>query len=156
MIEMEPVGYVRAARKEPSDDFWGGAAATIVLAEGFEADALAGIEEFSHVEIVYCFHRVDADKVVRRGRRPRGNPLWAEVGIFAQRGKDRPNRIGTTITRIVRREGRTLAVAELDAIDGTPVLDLKPVMREFLPKEPVRQPPWATDLMRSYWSVPER
>jgi tRNA (Thr-GGU) A37 N-methylase len=56
----------------------------------------------------------------------------------------------------VRREGRTLAVAELDAIDGTPVLDIKPVMREFLPREAVRQPAWATDLMRSYWSVPER
>ena len=45
-----------------------------------------------------------------------------------------------------------LFVADLDAIDGTPVLDLKPVMQEFLPREPVRQPEWSRELMREYWS----
>jgi tRNA (Thr-GGU) A37 N-methylase len=47
--------------------------------------------------------------------------------------------------------GRTLAVSELDAIDGTPVLDIKPVMQEFLPREPVSQPNWVSELMREYW-----
>jgi tRNA (Thr-GGU) A37 N-methylase len=73
------------------------------------------------------------------------------VGIFAQRGKTRPNRIGSTICRIVGVEGRTLVVAELDAIHGTPVIDIKPVMQEFLPREPVRQPEWAHQLMKNYW-----
>jgi tRNA (Thr-GGU) A37 N-methylase len=51
----------------------------------------------------------------------------------------------------VRVDGRSLHVAELDAIDGTPVLDIKPVMVEFLPRGAVRQPPWSHELMRRYW-----
>jgi tRNA (Thr-GGU) A37 N-methylase len=50
-----------------------------------------------------------------------------------------------------KREGRVLTVQGLDAVDGTPVLDIKPVMTEFLPREPVRQPAWAGELMRGYW-----
>ena len=76
---------------------------------------------------------------------------WPRVGIFAQRGKNRPNRIGTTIVRILRREGRILYVAELDAVDNTPVLDVKPVMEEFLPRTALRQPAWSHELMRRYW-----
>ena len=74
------------------------------------------------------------------------------MGIFAQRGSARPNRVGATIVRIVGREGRALQVAGLDAADGTPVLDIKPMMREFLPREPVRQPSWASELMAEYWA----
>jgi tRNA (Thr-GGU) A37 N-methylase len=74
------------------------------------------------------------------------------VGIFAQRGKNRPNRLGATIVRVLGVEGLSERVAGLDAIDGTPVLDLKPYMEEFGPRGPVRQPAWASDLMRSYWS----
>jgi tRNA (Thr-GGU) A37 N-methylase len=154
MIEMEPAGCERGARGAVGR-FRGGAAATIVLAEGYEADALSGIEEFSHAEIVYCFIASTRTRSCAAGAVPAGIRCGPKSDL-AQRGKDRPNRIGTTIARLVRREGRTLAVAELDAIDGSPVLDIKPVMREFLPHEPVRQPPWATDLMRSYWSAPER
>lgn len=73
------------------------------------------------------------------------------MGIFAQRGKNRPNRIGSTICRVLGVDGRTLRVAELDAIDGTPVLDLKPVMTEFLPRTAVRQPDWSNALMQEYW-----
>jgi tRNA (Thr-GGU) A37 N-methylase len=73
------------------------------------------------------------------------------VGIFAQRGKNRPNRLGSTICPLVRVEDRVLVVRELDAIDGTPVLDIKPVMAEFLPRAAVRQPAWSHDLMREYW-----
>jgi tRNA (Thr-GGU) A37 N-methylase len=76
---------------------------------------------------------------------------WPRVGIFAQRGKGRPNRLGATIVEVVSREGRVLTVAGLDAIDGTPVLDIKPVLAEFLPRKPVRQPAWSCELMRDYW-----
>jgi tRNA (Thr-GGU) A37 N-methylase len=100
---------------------------------------------------VYYFDRVP-DAVVERGaRHPRGNTAWPKVGIFAQRGKGRPNRLGMTIVEIIRRDGRVLTVAGLDTIDGTPVLDLKPVMAEFLPRTPVRQPEWSCELMRNYW-----
>ncbi len=61
------------------------------------------------------------------------------VGIFVQREKNWPNRLGLTTVRVLGVTGRVLRVAELDAIDGTPVLDIKPAMAEFLPRTPVRQ-----------------
>lgn len=150
-FEVEPIGVVRGSRTEAEDDFWGGQVSSVALDARFGADALQGIEDFSHVEVLYLFDRVDPAKVVSGARHPRDNPDWPAVGIFAQRAKGRPNRIGSTICRVVRREGRELFVAELDAIEGTPVLDLKPVMREFLPREDVRQPRWSSELMRRYW-----
>jgi tRNA (Thr-GGU) A37 N-methylase len=84
---------------------------------------------------------------------PRDNPAWPKVGIFAQRGKNRPNRLGVSVARVLAVEGHVLRVGELDAIDGTPVVDLKPVMREFLPRGEVRQPAWAGELMVDYWAT---
>ena len=152
-IELDPIGYVRAARPQAEDDFWGGEEATISLAAGFTAEALRGLSDFSHVEIIFLFHAVEPSKIVAGARHPRNNRDWPAVGIFAQRGKNRPNRIGTTICRILRCEDTNLVVTELDAIDGTPVLDIKPVMAEFLPRDPVRQPAWSHELMRDYWSA---
>lgn len=150
-ISMEPVGHVRASRTQAEDDFWGGTQAAIVLTPTFPEDALAGLDSFSHVEVVYHFHLAEESKVVSGARHPRGNTDWPKVGIFAQRAKNRPNRIGCTLCSVLKVEGRTLIVAELDAIDGTPVLDIKPVMQEFLPRSPVQQPEWCTELMREYW-----
>ena len=151
MITLEPVGYVRSTRADLSDDGWGQVLAHIELAESFGPEALDGLEEFSHLEVIFHFDRV-AESAVERGKRhPRGNPGWPRVGIFAQRAKDRPNRLGTTIVELRSREGRVLTVAGLDAIDGTPVLDIKPVMVEFLPRGTIRQPQWSRELMRDYW-----
>ena len=86
-------------------------------------------------------------------RHPRENMDWPKVGLFAQRNKDRPNHIGSTIVRIIKREGRSLFVQGLDAVDGTPVLDIKPVMVEFLPREAVIQPEWSHELMKDYWDL---
>ena len=151
MLEIQPVGHVRGGRAVAEDDRWGGATAQIVLCDEFDPDALQGIEEFSHAEVIFFFDQVAPEKIVRGTRHPRNNRDWPAVGIFAQRGKNRPNRIGSTICRVLRREGRRLEVAELDAIDGTPVLDIKPVMQEFLPRDALRQPAWSHELMRSYW-----
>ena len=52
---------------------------------------------------------------------------------------------------VVRRDGRTLFLSGLDAIDGTPVLDIKPVFAEYLPRGEVRQPEWTRELMKNYW-----
>lgn len=152
-FEVEPIGRVEGARAEAEDDYWGGQVSCIALDARFAEDALQGLEDFSHAEVIYLFDRVDPGKIVSGARHPRNNRDWPAVGIFAQRAKGRPNRIGSTICRIVRREGRKLFVAELDAIEGTPVLDLKPVMREFLPREEVRQPRWSSELMSRYWEV---
>ena len=150
-IRMEPIGHVRASRVDAEDDDWVGIESSIVLVDAIGPDALDGIEEFSHAEILFHFDRVDEAKIARGARHPRNNPAWPKVGIFAQRGKNRPNRIGSTIVRVVRRDGRRLIVAELDAIDGTPVLDVKPVLAEFLPREAVRQPAWSREIMERYW-----
>jgi tRNA (adenine37-N6)-methyltransferase len=152
MENIQPVGFVTAARREATDDFWGGTECCIALTEPFTADALAGISEFSHVEVLFLFHAVSPTEIITGSRHPRGNSTWPAVGIFAQRGKNRPNRIGSTICRVVRVEGTRLIVNELDAIDGTPVLDIKPVMAEFLPRGTVRQPEWSRELMREYWA----
>jgi tRNA (adenine37-N6)-methyltransferase len=151
--EVTAIGFVGAIRPHAEDDFWGGEEACISLAAGLTAEALQGLADFSHVEVLFLFHEVDVSKIVNGARHPRNNPAWPAVGIFAQRGKNRPNRIGSTICRIVRVEGTKLFVAELDAINGTPVLDIKPVMAEFLPRGELRQPAWSHELMRAYWST---
>lgn len=155
MFEMEPVGYVRGGRDEVRDDFWGGSEARIELVDSITAEALDGIEDFSHAEIVFVFDRVDPARIVTGARHPRNNPDWPRVGIFAQRGKNRPNRIGCTIVHVLQREGRTLLVSGLDAVDGTPVLDVKPVFAEYLPAGPVEQPEWSHEVMRDYWAAGE-
>lgn len=151
MPQLEPIAYVRSPRAALEDDHWGAVTATIELVESYPPDCLLGLEEFSHAEVLFHFHRVAESAIVRGARHPRGNTQWPKVGIFAQRGKDRPNRLGSTVVEILGRDGRALQVRGLDAVDGTPVLDLKPVMAEFLPRGALRQPAWATELMRQYW-----
>lgn len=151
MITVQPIGFAHNTRQTPEDDNWGGVVSTITLAEAFDEESWQGIETFSHAEVIFYFHQVEDEKIVRRARHPRNNPDWPLIGIFAQRGKNRPNRLGLATVRILKREGRTLFVTGLDAINGTPVLDIKPVLQEFLPQEPVRQPAWATELMHNYW-----
>jgi tRNA-Thr(GGU) m(6)t(6)A37 methyltransferase TsaA len=151
MIELHPIGFVRSPHREVSDDFWGGVVSEIELAPEFPAESLDGLDEYSHVEIIFHLDRIDPAEVTTSTRRARNNPAWPQVGIFALRAKSRPNRIGATIVRVLGRDGRKLRVSGLDAIDGTPVLDIKPVLTEFLPREPVRQPVWTHDLMRDYW-----
>jgi tRNA (Thr-GGU) A37 N-methylase len=149
--EVQAIGKIEGARDDLEDDYWGGQESCIVLSAGIPPEALQGIETFSHVEVLFLFDRVAASKVVLGARHPRNNRDWPEVGIFAQRAKARPNRIGSTICRVMRSDGPRLYVAELDAVAGTPVLDLKPVMAEFLPRGETRQPDWSRELMSHYW-----
>jgi tRNA-Thr(GGU) m(6)t(6)A37 methyltransferase TsaA len=148
---MEPVGYVSSSRLIAADDGWDAEISSIQLAPGYGPEALQGLADFSHVEVLYHFHQADAARVVTGARFPRDNPAWPLTGIFAQRGRNRPNLLGSTVCRVVRVQGTTLHVAGLDAIDGTPVLDIKPVMQEFLPRGAVHQPAWSHELMRDYW-----
>ncbi|HWD26948.1 MAG TPA: SAM-dependent methyltransferase [Rhizomicrobium sp.] len=113
--------------------------------------AAASLDAFSHIEVVFHFNRVPDDEINTGARHPRGRDDWPLVGIFAQRGKGRPNRIGVTVCRLLAADGLRLKVRGLDAIDGTPVLDIKPVMRGFLPRGDVREPDWAAELMAGYW-----
>jgi tRNA (adenine37-N6)-methyltransferase len=151
---MTPVGFVRGGRTEPRDDDWGRERCTIELDARFGADAIAGLEDFTHVEVVYVFDRVPDAEIETGARHPRGRVDWPRVGIFAQRGKGRPNRIGVSCCKLARVEGRSLHVEGLDAIDGTPVLDVKPYLREFGPRGGVIQPRWPTELMARYYETP--
>jgi tRNA (adenine37-N6)-methyltransferase len=151
--EISPVGRVESSRDEAIDDDWDSVTSTIVLDPArFTPDALAGLDAFSHVEVVFLFDRVEESEVQPGARHPRGNPDWPKVGIFAQRAKMRPNRIGVTVCRLVQTTGLQVRVDALDAIDGTPGLDIKPVMTEFLPRGEIRQPDWSHELMAAYWN----
>ena len=155
-IRMIPIGAVRSPIADPIDDIWGDVVSRIELDPSrFSPVSLAGLEDFSHVEVVFCLHMVPSKQVETGARHPRGRQDFPKVGIFAQRGRNRPNRIGITVCRLVAVEGLSIAVEGLDAIDGTPVLDIKPYIREFAPREPVRQPAWATELMAAYWTGPQ-
>jgi len=147
-----PIGLVRSSRSAIEDDDWDAVTSRIELDAGeFIPESLAELGSFSHVEVVYLFDRVTPEKIERGARHPRNNHAWPKVGIFAQRGKNRPNRIGTTVCLIERVEGLVVHVKGLDAIDGTPVLDLKPWVRELGPRGEVKQPAWMTELMAQYW-----
>ncbi|KAF1003406.1 MAG: tRNA (adenine(37)-N6)-methyltransferase [Luteibacter sp.] len=149
---IEPIGYVRGGRTSPTDDDWGSSRVTIELdAAQVEVDALAGLDAFSHAEIIFLFDRVPEEKIERGARHPRGREDWPLTGILAQRGKNRPNRLGVTICRVLKVDGFRLHVEGLDAIDGTPVIDIKPVMREFLPREEVILPLIYGHLSKRHW-----
>jgi tRNA (adenine37-N6)-methyltransferase len=149
-IRLKPIAFVRNSRTEPIDDHWHSVISEIELADHIPTEAFQNISDFSHLEIIYYFDQVKDEHVVYAGR-PRGNPNYPLTGIFAQRKKDRPNKLGLTTVELLAHNGRTLTVKFLDAIDGTPILDIKPVFNEFQVKTEIKQPSWVADLMRNYW-----
>ncbi len=146
-----PIGFVRGGRQAVEDDHWGPVRARIELTEAFGPEALFGLADFTHIEVIFQFDRVPDSKIETGARHPRGNTEWPLVGIFAQRGKNRPNRIGLCTCKVVAVEGAAVEVEGLDAVDGTPVLDIKPVMTAFLPRGAVGEPAWVGELMKDYW-----
>ena len=147
-----PVGQIVGGRVPADDDDWDAVTARIDLdTSRFGPEALLGLDAFSHAEIVYLFDKLPESQVTTGARRPRGNPDWPLVGIFAQRGRNRPNRLAVSVCRIEKVEGTTLHVRGLDAIDGTPVIDIKPVMQGFAPRGDLREPDWAREIMADYW-----
>ncbi len=149
-IILRPVAITHNTRTEVTDDHWGSVVTYITLAEHIPAGAFDSIECFSHLEIIFYFDKVPDESVVFSGT-PRDNPDYPVMGIFAQRKKDRPNRIGLCTVELLAHDGRTIIVKGLDAIDGTPILDIKPVFKEFQTAESVKQLEWVADLMKHYW-----
>jgi len=157
-MELSPIGWVHSSEKGPREDYWGDIVSRIVLdQDAFSPESLAGLSEFSHVEVLFHLHGVNQNSVVTGRRHPRGNVQWPEVGIFAQRAKRRPNRIAATICRLLSVQGLTLTVRGLDALDGSPVLDIKPVFAEFVPeRSSIQQPEWSHEMMAKYFASEER
>jgi len=149
-IKLTPIAFVKNSRTKPIDDNWEEIVSEIDLAENIPTEAFENISDFSHLEIIYIFDKVKKEDIVFSGR-PRGNPNYPIVGILGQRKKDRPNTIGLCTVELLEHSGRTIKVKYLDAIDGTPVLDIKPVFKEFQPNGLIKQPLWVADLMKKYW-----
>jgi tRNA (adenine37-N6)-methyltransferase len=156
-VTLTPIGTVHSPIREPIDEVFGGLAVRIELDRArFTPESLKGLADFSHVEIFFYFHQIDESKIVFDTRHPRNRQDWPEVGIFAQRARMRPSRIGSTVCRLVSVEGLTVAVEDLDAIDGTPVLDIKPWMSVMGPRGELREPAWARELATTYWRPQNR
>ena len=103
---MKPIGVVRNERVAIADNYWGDVVSVIELDTSIlPAEALEGIEQFSHVEIVYVFHKLDPAKINLSARHPRNDPSLPKVGILAQRAKGRVNAIGVSRCQVLSRDG---------------------------------------------------
>lgn len=148
-IVMKPIGYVHNDVANKKDVSWGQDVSVIELEEEYYA-GLEGLSDFSHAIILYHLDKAVYDKEKHLQRRPQNREDMPLVGIFSQRGKDRPNRIGMTSVQIVNVEDTQLTVKGLDAIDGTAVLDIKPYYPVYDRKDAV-VPEWVDRLMEHYF-----
>src|SRR3954471_1760389 len=131
-FEITSIGIVRNDRTDiQHTDNWGAVRSTIVVDERFGEACLQGLADFSHVEVIFVFDQFPEPTDVSEPKPYRGRADLPPMGIFAGRGPRRPNRIGVTCCAIESVHGRELAVVGLDAVSGTPVIDLKPTMAEF-------------------------
>jgi tRNA-Thr(GGU) m(6)t(6)A37 methyltransferase TsaA len=152
-VQLHSIGLIRSSRIEPAErgHGWSRENATVELhPDQFDASSLRGLETFSHLELVFVMDRVDRAAAVS-SRHPGGRTDWPDTGIFAQRFSVRPNAIGVTRCRILGVSGLSIAVGDCDALDGTPVLDVKPWFRQYGPRGTVLQPAWVDELMQGYW-----
>lgn len=145
-----PIGRVKSPVSEGMDLGWGSVTSEIQIDAKF-ADGLTGIESFSHIVVVFEMHLSTWTPGNDLVRRPQGRADMPRIGIFAQRAKHRPNPIGITSVRLLGVDGNALRVQGLDAIDGTPVLDIKPYFSQFDSTRDARAPEWVDRLMSGYF-----
>lgn len=152
-INLTPIAIIYNERKSIEDDHWGNIISTIELsADLFEPSATLGLEQFSHLEVIFYMDRVNQEKIITSARHPRNNAQLPLTGILAQRTKNRVNQLGLSRAKILDVDGLTIQVESLDAIDQTPVIDIKPYMKEFSPSsKEVTQPDWVTEIMQNYY-----
>ena len=150
-FDVVPIATVTSSRTEAIDDDWDAVQTTITLLAPFGPDAVAGLDAFSHLEVVYLFHLVDPATVHTGARVPRA--IRRGLPSASSPSGRRTGRTGSGCRRASswRWTAPTLRVRGLDAVDGTPIIDLKPYMSEFAPRTAVRQPAWSRELMAGYW-----
>jgi tRNA-Thr(GGU) m(6)t(6)A37 methyltransferase TsaA len=149
-IELKPIGFVASNVEEKIDVNWGSTFSRILLYEEY-AGGLSGLDGFSHAIIVTHLHQAHYEKEKHLRSRPRDLESMPKVGIFSQRSKDRPNPIGVTAVRIISVGHDYLDVQGLDAINGTPVLDIKPYYPNFDRIDAPEVPDWVKELMKDYF-----
>ena len=150
-INIRPIAWVVSTRSEPVDDNWGSETSRIVLDESVPDEALLGIDSFSHLEVIGFASAASDTPPAPWARHPRGNEAWPLTGTFAQRNKDRPNRLLLSVVQLTARRGRELVVSGLDFIYGTPILDIKPVFRWTQPRGLIVAPTWSDELGENYF-----
>src|SRR3954469_6344212 len=156
-FQVVPVAHVVGGRIEPTDDYWGGTRSIIRIdSDRFGPDSTAGLEEFSHLEVVFRFHLTDPTDLHLGARRARDNLDWPAVGIFGHRNMRRLNWLGVSRCRLIKADGLDLHVEDLDAVDGTPVIDIKPWFAEFGPRGRTYQPAWTTEMLGNYFAPAEQ
>ena len=148
-LQMEPVGFVKNQVAGRKDTSWGNDISTIMLEKPY-VSGLKGLEAFSHAVILFLLDQARYDREKHLQRRPQNREDMPLVGIFAQRSKDRPNRIGMTAVEILSVTEDSLTVRGLDAVDGTPVLDIKPYYPAY-DKRDAAVPEWVDRLMQHYF-----
>jgi len=149
-ILVKVIGHVQSTVAQQTYEGWGTVEARIVFEPEY-LDGLRGIEQFSHALIVTFLHEARFEPSKHLVRRPRELHFMPEVGIFVQRAQDRPNPLGITAVSIVGVIPGALVVRGLDAIDGTPVLDVKPYYPAFDRVDDPRVPSWVDRLMEGYF-----
>lgn len=150
-IELQAIGYVKNKRSLIEDDNWALIESEIELVDGIIEAAFDGIEAFSHLEIIFYMDKVKDEKAVAQNRHPRNDNSLPKVGTYSQRNKNRPNKLGLTTVELMKRNGRKITVRRLDAINGTPILDIKPVLKAFEPQGEIKEPEWPKIIMEKYW-----
>lgn len=148
-IIMIPIGYVENNVQAKKDVSWGGDISRIVPEKEYYM-GLSGLEDFSHAIIIYYLDKAEYKREKHLRRRPQNRDDMPLVGIFSQRGKDRPNKIGMMAVQLVEVCEKALVVKGLDAINGTAVLDIKPYYPVYDKKE-AAVPDWVNRLMEHYF-----
>ena len=149
-MHLEPIGIVKSRSTEAVDTGWGQVISEIHVNETC-AEGLIGLDLFSHAVVVFFMHESSFDASSPLTRRPRGRDDMPLLGIFAQRSKHRPNPIGITPVELLEVKDNIVKVQGLDAIDGTPVLDIKPYVPAFDRVENATVPEWIDRLMVGYF-----
>jgi tRNA-Thr(GGU) m(6)t(6)A37 methyltransferase TsaA len=153
-VSLRPIGVVRNNVFEPMTEGWEDIRSDLIVRDDL-MPALDGIEQYSHLIVVFAFHRVaESERALRI--HPRGDPALPEQGVLATRSQRRPNPIGVSVVPLLRRRRNVLRVLGLDAVDGTPVLDLKPYLPPYDSVPDARLPHWATRLAPPPAAAPER
>jgi tRNA-Thr(GGU) m(6)t(6)A37 methyltransferase TsaA len=139
-MNLKAIGVVRSRVKERGTRKFRNTVSEIVIDEGL-TEALDGLDDFSHIIVIYWIHKSSSTPPMKV--HPRGRTNKPFVGVFASRSPDRPNPLGKSTVRLLKRRGNVLTVKGLDAIDGTPVLDIKPYITRLDTAEDARVPPWS-------------
>ncbi|EOP60138.1 hypothetical protein IKQ_06028 [Bacillus cereus VDM053] len=150
LITMSSIGEVTSIIDEKVYEKWGEIVSTIIINPGYK-EGLIGLEEYSHVMVIFFMDQFKEEQNQSWIRKPRGIETLAKKGCFAQRTKYRPNPIGISTVEILSIDDNVITVKGLDANNKTPVLDIKPYIPEFDSRKDTCVPVWMKELMKDYF-----